>query len=182
MFHLYEEKLSSETLYNGRIMTVTRDTVLLENGKTADREVVHHSGGVCIAPLDDEGNLYFVRQFRYPFHDVLLELPAGKREKGETPIECGIRELKEEVGFKATEIIPLGEIYPTPAYDDEVIYLFLAKGRLVKDVQSPDEDEFLDVVKMSLSEAKEKVMNGEIKDGKTQIAILKIISAFNKVN
>lgn len=176
--HLYEEKLSSEIVYPGRIITVTKDIVRLENGNTADREVVHHSGGVCIAPLTNDGYLYFVKQFRYPYRDVVLELPAGKREKDEAPIDCGIRELKEEVGFTAKEIISLGETYPSPGYTDEIIHLFLAKG-LIKDVQSPDEDEFLDVVKMSLEEAKEKVLSGEIKDSKTQIAILKIILAFN---
>ena len=94
MDHLYEKKLASELIYDGKILKLTRDTALLENGETAYREVVHHSGGVCVLPLDDEGNVLFVKQFRYPFATVLLEIPAGKREAGEDPVECGIRELR----------------------------------------------------------------------------------------
>ena len=172
MDHLYEKKLASELIYDGKILKLTRDTALLENGETAYREVVHHSGGVCVLPLDDEGNVLFVKQFRYPFATVLLEIPAGKREAGEDPVECGIRELKEEVGATADEIIPLGKLYPTVAYDTEIIYMYLARG-LKFGERHLDEDEFVDVVKIPLSEAYEMVMCDEIPDSKTQIAILK---------
>ncbi len=172
MEHLYEKKLSSELIYDGKILKLTRDTALLENGETAYREVVHHSGGVCVLPLDNENNVLFVKQFRYPFATVLLEIPAGKREAGEDPLECGIRELKEEVGATADEVISLGKLYPTVAYDTEIIYMYLARG-LKFGERHLDDDEFVDVVKIPLSEAYEMVMRDEIPDSKTQIAILK---------
>lgn len=170
--HLYEKKISSEEIYNGKIINVTRDKVLLENGEEAYREVVHHSGGVCVLPIDDEGNIYFVKQFRYPFNGVLLEIPAGKREKGEDPLECGIRELKEEIGGTAKDITYLGNLYPTVAYDTEIIYMYLARG-LTFSNQDLDEDEFVDIIKMPFEKAYEMVLANEIPDSKTQIAILK---------
>lgn len=179
MDHLYEKKLSSELIYDGKILKLTRDTAMLENGETAYREVVHHSGGVCVLPLDDEKNVLFVKQFRYPFATVLLEIPAGKREPGEDPLECGIRELSEEVGATAEEIIPLGKLYPTVAYDTEIIYMYLARGLSFHN-QHLDADEFVDVVKIPLKEAYEMVMRDEIPDSKTQIAILKAWAIVNK--
>lgn len=179
MNHLHEKKLSSELIYDGKILKLTRDTAMLENGETAYREVVHHSGGVCVLPLDDDGNVLFVKQFRYPFRTVLLEIPAGKREIGEDPMTCGIRELSEEVGATAQEIIPLGKLYPTVAYDTEVIYMYLARG-LSFHTQHLDEDEFVDVVKIPLEEAYYMVMRDEIPDSKTQIAILKAWAIVNE--
>ena len=179
MDHLYEKKLSSELIYDGKILKLTRDTAMLENGETAYREVVHHSGGVCVLPLDDKGNVLFVKQFRYPFETVLLEIPAGKREPGEDPLECGIRELSEEVGATAEEIIPLGKLYPTVAYNTEIIYMYLARGLSFHN-QHLDADEFVDVVKIPLKEAYEMVMRDEIPDSKTQIAILKAWAIVNK--
>lgn len=170
--HLFETKIDSTQIYDGKILNVTRDTVRLENGETAYREVIHHSGGVCVLPLDDNGDMLFVKQFRYPFADVLLEIPAGKREMGEDPLECGIRELSEEVGATADEIIPLGKLYPTVAYDTEVIYMYLARG-LHFGEQHLDEDEFVDVVRIPFEEAYKMVMRDEIPDSKTQLAILK---------
>lgn len=179
MDHLFEKKLSSELVYDGKILRLTRDTALLENGETAFREVIHHSGGVCVLPLDDDGNVLFVKQFRYPFASVLLEIPAGKREPGEDPLQCGIRELSEEVGARASEIIPLGKLYPTVAYDTEVIYMYLARGLSFHD-QHLDADEFVDVTRIPLKEAYEMVMRDEIPDSKTQIAILKAWTIVNK--
>ena len=179
MDHLFEKKLSSELIYDGKILRLTRDTALLENGETAFREVIHHSGGVCVLPLDDDGNVLFVKQFRYPFASVLLEIPAGKREPGEDPLQCGIRELSEEVGARASEIIPLGKLYPTVAYNTEVIYMYLARGLSFHD-QHLDADEFVDVIRIPLKEAYEMVMRDEIPDSKTQIAILKAWTIVNK--
>lgn len=170
--HLAEQTLEVEEIYNGKILRLTREQALLENGKQAVREVVHHSGGVCVLPLTDEGEVLFVKQFRYPFKEVLWELPAGKREAGEDPKECGIRELKEEVGATAKEVISLGCLYPTVAYDTEVIYMYLARG-LDFGSQQLDADEFLDVEKIPLQKAYEMVMNNELPDAKTQIAVLK---------
>lgn len=170
--HLEEKTISVEQIYNGKIIDVTRERVLLENKSEAYREVVHHSGGVCILPINDKGEILFVRQFRYPFKEVLLEIPAGKRENGEDPKECGIRELKEEIGAEAENITYLGKLYPTVAYDTEVIYMYMAQD-LSFGEQKLDEDEFLDIVKIPLDKAYKMVLNDEIPDAKTQIAILK---------
>ena len=170
--HLEEKTISVEQIYNGKIIDVTREKVLLENKSEAYREVVHHSGGVCILPINDKGEVLFVRQFRYPFKEVLLEIPAGKRENGEDPKECGLRELKEEVGAVSKDITFLGKLYPTVAYDTEVIYMYMAQN-LSFGEQKLDEDEFLDIVKIPLDKAYKMVLNDEIPDAKTQIAILK---------
>ena len=177
--HLYEKTLDSMVIHDGKIITVTTDTVELENGTKASREVVHHSGGVCVVPITDEGEIIFVKQFRYPFGEVLLEIPAGKLNKGENHYECGKRELVEETGAVAGEFTYLGVLYPTTAYLTEQIHMYYAKN-LSYTKQNLDEDEFLDVVKIKFEKAIEMVMNNEIKDAKTQIAILKTARIFGK--
>ncbi len=179
MEHLHEETLSSDVIFEGKILRLKKDTVMLENGEHAFREVVEHSGGVCILPVTDDGEIIFVRQFRYPFKEILTEIPAGKREKDEEPLTCGIRELKEEVGAVADKITYLGKLYPTVAYDTEVIYMYLAEGLHFSD-QHLDEDEFVDIVKIPFDKAVEMVMRDEIPDSKTQIAILKAKALLNK--
>ncbi len=169
---LEETTVKKNYIYEGRIINLRRDDALLPNGKPCIREVVEHPGGVCIAALTENNELMFVRQFRYPYMDVLLELPAGKLERGEDPLESGKRELLEEIGCTAREYINLGKFYPTCGYVDEIIYLYLARDLSFSE-QSLDEDEFLNVEKISLETAVEMVMNNEIPDGKTQAAILK---------
>lgn len=170
--HLSEETLNVEEIFKGMILNVTRDTVRLENGEKATREVIHHNGGVCVVPLTDKGEVIFVRQFRYPFQKALLEVPAGKLEKGESPRICGERELKEEAGAVASEFIYLGCLYPTVAYDTEIIHMYMAKG-LNFSTQDLDDDEFLDVEKIPLEKAFKMAMLNEIPDSKTQLAIIK---------
>lgn len=171
---LEEKQLSSEYKFKGRIINLRQDTALLPNGNTATREVVEHPGGVCVAALTDNGELLFVRQWRYPYMEETLEIPAGKRDKkDEDPLECGKRELKEETGATAQKYIDLQPLYPTPGYINEVIYCYLATG-LTFGEQNPDEDEFLDVLRIPLEKAVEMVLAGEIKDAKTQIAVLKV--------
>ncbi len=170
--HLQEKTLTSDVKYEGVIFTITHDTAELENGKTAPRDVLHHNGGVCVIPVTENNEIFLVKQFRYPFHTVTREVPAGKLEKGEDHAECGRRELLEETGCTCSEYIYLGEMLPTPAYNSEITYMYLAKG-LTFTAQSLDPDEFLDVERIPLSEAVAQVMDGTIRDGKTQIAILK---------
>lgn len=170
--HLQEKTISSDTVYEGKIFTVTHDSAELENGENAIRDVIIHSGGVCVIPVTEKNEIFMVKQFRYPFKEVTTEIPAGKLEKGESHSECGKRELLEETGCTCTEYIYLGEIYPTPAYNTEVIHVYLARGLAFKK-QCLDSDEFLDVEKIPLSDAVNLVMDGKIKDAKTQIAVLK---------
>jgi ADP-ribose pyrophosphatase len=170
---LTEKQISFEYKFKGKIVNLRVDDALLPNGTTAKREIVEHNGGVCVAPLDDEYNLYFVKQFRYPYMEIVTELPAGKLEKGEDPFEAGKRELKEETGATAQKYVDLGKLYPTPGYCGEIIHMYLAT-ELEFGEQNPDEDEFLEVYKIPLAKAVEMVMNGEIRDSKTQTMILKI--------
>lgn len=170
--HLEEQTLSSEQIYDGRVVKLFVDKAKLENGEVVTREMIKHPGGVCIVPLDENDNVLMVRQFRYPPHKILLEIPAGKLEYGENHRECGLRELKEETGCTCDEFIYLGNLIPTPAYDNEVIHMYLARGLHAGD-QKLDEDEFLDVEKIPLEKAVEMVMNNELADAKTQIALLK---------
>jgi len=174
--HLKEQQIASEDIYQGRILRVTRDTVLLENGESAIREVVLHPGGACVVPItkhDGELCVTMVRQFRYPHRAETLEVPAGKLEYGEEPAVCAERELREEAGAAAESLEFLGSLFPTPAYDAEVIYMYLARKLTPLSSQSLDEDEFLDVTTMPLRQAVEMVMRNEIQDAKTQIALLK---------
>ena len=168
----FEKTLSSETLFEGRVITLTKDTALLENGKTATREVVHHHGGACILPYFADGTICMVRQFRYAMQQQLWELPAGKLEKGEDPFAAAKRELEEECGLTADHFVDLGIVYATVGYDSEKIYLWAATG-LHEVRQHLDAGEFLDVVKMPFDKALGLVMDGTIKDSKTQVALLK---------
>ncbi|MBQ4645121.1 MAG: NUDIX hydrolase [Clostridia bacterium] len=170
---LTEKQIGFDYKFKGKIVNLRVDDALLPNGTTAKREIVEHNGGVCVAPLDNEYNLYFVKQFRYPYMEIVTELPAGKLEKGEDPFEAGKRELKEETGAVAKKYVDLGKLYPTPGYCGEIIHMYLATD-LQFGEQNPDEDEFLEVYKISLEKAVEMVMNGEIRDSKTQTMVLKI--------
>lgn len=167
-----EKKISSEQIFGGKIIRVELDKILLPNGKPGSREVVRHNGGVAILAIDDADRVLFVRQYRYPYGEVLLELPAGKLEPGEDPAACGRRELEEETGYTCTEYIPLGKVYPSPGYVDEVLSLYLARG-LVPTAQHLDEDEFLSVEKIPLKKAVELCLDGSITDAKTLVSILK---------
>lgn len=169
-----EKMLVKNVVYEGRIITVRNDTALLPDGKTAYREVVEHPGGVSVVPLTDDNHILLVEQFRYPYMKPTLEIPAGKRDKGgEDPLICGIRELGEETGCTADEFIFLGELYPTPGYSDEIIYMYAAKGLHYGDSHT-DEDEFLNIKRIEFDKAVEMILCGEIKDAKTQAAILKV--------
>lgn len=171
--NLTEKQISGEYVFKGKIINVRVDDALLPDGSTAEREVVEHNGGVMVAPLDSDGYLYFVDQFRYPYFEIVTELPAGKLEKGEDPYTAGIRELREETGATAQKTVSLGKLYPSPGYCGEVIHLYLATG-LTFGETDPDDDEFLEVKKIHISKAVEMVMDGLLPDSKTQTAVLKI--------
>lgn len=167
-----EKTLKCNTVFEGKIITVHVDDIELDDGSKAFREVVEHSGGVCVVPLTDEGEIIMVRQYRYPFKRELLEIPAGKLERGEDPLEAAKRELEEECGVVAEKVISLGEIYPTVAYCSEIIYMYAAKS-FKKTAQHLDEGEFLGIEKVKLQDAVDMIMGGEIRDAKTVAAILK---------
>lgn len=171
MSHI-EKTIDSTRIYEGKVVRLRRDTVELENGKQTFREVIDHPGGVSILAMDEEGKIFFVRQFRYPFGRMLLELPAGKLEPGEDPEDSGRRELREETGCSAGRFVPMGKLIPTCAYDTEVIHLFFA-SELTRGEQDLDENEFLSVERYTLDEALQMVLDGEIVDAKTQIGLLK---------
>lgn len=175
---LIEETVSSEEIYKGKIVHLFCDTVRLPNGKEATREVIRHVGAAAVVPLTDEGNVILVRQYRYPFSQVMLEIPAGKLNIDEDPIDCAKRELIEETGYDAKEFVYLGAFYPSVAMLNEVIHLFLAKNMTLRETNL-DEDEFLHVEQRPLGEVVEAVMRGEIPDGKTQTAILKAYYLLN---
>ncbi len=178
---LYEKTIESKIIFEGKVIHVRHDTVELENGARAMREIVKHPGGVCIAALTDDNELLFVRQFRYPYKEVVLELPAGKLEKGQNPLENGKRELLEETGAVGREYMTLGKLYPSPGYCGEIIHLYFCKIDSYH-AQQLDEDEFLNVERISLEKAVEMVMNNEIPDAKTQVAVLKTAALLNKLN
>lgn len=169
---LTEKTLSSKTVFDGRILHITVDDIELPDGKTSKREVVNHPGGVVIAALDNENNLLFVRQFRYPYKEVVLELPAGKLEKGSTPLENGKRELLEETGAEGYSYISIGQVYPSPGYTNEIIHMYACKIKNMGESR-PDEGEFVNLEKIPLNKAVEMVLNNQIPDAKTQIAVLK---------
>ncbi|MDD2361495.1 MAG: NUDIX hydrolase [Oscillospiraceae bacterium] len=171
--NLSEKTLSENILFTGNIISLNLDEVELPNGKTATREVVKHPGGVCVAALNDDDRLLFVRQYRYPYGELLLELPAGKLSPGEDPLECGKRELKEETGATAEHYESLGCLYPSPGYCGEIIHMFYASGLSYGDMK-PDEDEFLEVEHIPLEKAVQMVLDNEITDAKTQTAVLKV--------
>lgn len=176
-----EKKIDSKLEHKGNILTFYTDTVELENGKTATRDVIRHKGAVCIAPLTENGEFIFVKQYRYPIARELLELPAGKRESyDEDPLDCAHRELEEETGMKAREMTHLGVYLPAAAYCDEKIDLYLAQG-LFYGTANPDDDEFLDIINIPIEQAVEMIMSGEIDDGKTQTLVLKAVNYLKKI-
>ncbi|MEL4860415.1 NUDIX hydrolase [Pseudoflavonifractor phocaeensis] len=169
---LIEETVDSQIVFRGKIITVRLDTAKLENGKTASREVVEHPGGVCILPMEDDGTVYTVRQFRYPFGRVTEELPAGKLDGPEDHRLAALRELSEEIGAEPEELVYLGYLMASPGFSSEVLHMYLARG-LRHGEQHPDEDEFLEVERTPFSILVERVMAGELTDAKTVAVILK---------
>ena len=171
---LTEKTLESTTIFEGKIMTVLLDKAQLPNGNTAAREVCIHPGGVAVLPLRADGTVSLVRQYRYPLHKLLLELPAGKLDHGaEGALEGAKRELSEEAGLEAADWTYLGYILVSPGFCDEALHMYLARD-LTRTGQHLDEDEFLDVVTMPFDQLLEQVMDGTITDAKTVAITLKV--------
>ena len=169
---LFERKLNSKQIFDGKVVKLFVDDVELPDGKKAIREIVRHPGAVCVIPIDNDENVIMIKQFRYPFSEVLLEIPAGKLEPNEDPLEAVKRELEEESGVNAQSVEYIGTMYTTVAILDEKIHMYLATGLTYKSAH-PDEGEFLEVEKIPLKTLVDMVMEGKIPDSKTQIAILK---------
>lgn len=168
--NLFEKTLDSKQVFEGKIVNIRLDSVELVNGKTSFREVVEHAGGVVILAVDENNRAYMVRQFRYPIGRAMLEVPAGKLEKGEDPLEGAVRELREETGLTAEQIIYFGGTYPSPGFCDEQLHIYLALG-LTQGEACPDEDEFLNLEVIDLDELAAMIMRGELQDGKSINAI-----------
>ena len=177
---ILEQNVSSERVFDGIILHIDHLTNRLPNGKLAKREVARHIGAAAVLPVDAEGNVYLVRQFRSPVDRVLLEIPAGKLDyKGEDRLEAAKRELREETGYTAETWTHLNDLLSTVGFCDECIAIFMAQNLSAGNCD-PDEDEFVNVVKMPLSEAVDMVMNNEISDAKTICALMmawKILNA-----
>ncbi len=169
---LKETTLTSRLAYDGGLLKVYYDTVELVNGATAWREVIRHPGAVVIVPVDGEGNVYLVRQFRYPYGKAVLEVPAGKLERGEEHLPAARRELSEEIGAQAARWTPMGEMLPTPGFCDELQHVYLARD-LTFGTAHPDEDEFLEIVKLPMTEAVDMAVDGRLEDSKTVASLLR---------
>ena len=173
MDNMREILVASERIYQGRILDFYRDTVRLPNGREATRELVRHNGAVAIVPLLNDGRVIVEDQYRYPHDGVIVEIPAGKLDgPDEDPEEAARRELKEETGYTAKELIPMGPFYPTAAYSSETIWLYLAKG-LAAGEQKLDEGEFLSVRAVPLESLVQDILDGKVPDGKTQAAVMR---------
>lgn len=164
------QPLYRETQYSGPIFDVAKVYVRLPNGRERDYDLVEHGDSVTIVPVDANGQVYFVSQYRVGADALLLELPAGVLEEGEDPLESARREIREEIGMDAREIISLGGFFLAPGYTDEYMTIFLARG-LFSSPLEPDDDEFLNLVTMSVETAYQKAIAGEIEDGKTLAAL-----------
>ena len=164
---LIEERISGERVYEGKILDLEVDRVRLPNGTEATREIVRHQGAAVILPLHGDGRVVLVKQYRYPSAEILLELPAGKIDPGESPAECIARELAEETGWRAARIHELGPFLTTPGFSDEVLHSFVATGLEPAPDVTPDPDEAIEIVTMDVGEAMAACRNGLIRDGKT---------------
>lgn len=169
--HLREDTLESKQVYRGNFIDVRCDRVRLPNGATATREYVVHPGAVMVVPLLDDGRLVMERQYRYPLSRVMLEFPAGKIEPGEPPLQCAVRELAEETGYRAAEWARAGILHNAVAYSNEGIEVWFARG-LIAGEAALDHGEFLDVSTASLDELLALAQTGELTDAKTLIGLL----------
>jgi ADP-ribose pyrophosphatase len=168
--HLEEQEVSSELVYEGGLLRVKRDLVKLPNERLSTREYIEHPGAVAVVPVLPSGEILLLRQFRYPLRRTFIEVPAGKIDPGEEPLECGRRELLEEAGYEAGEMALLCTIHPCIGYADEHIAIYLACDLAYRGRQQ-DEDEFVDCFSLPLDAALEAIRDGRITDAKTVAAL-----------
>ncbi len=174
----FEEKtVSTERIFEGRVINLRKDIVTVIGGRTAEREIIEHNGGVTIVGVTKEGKIPLVKQYRKPAEKVILELPAGKLEKGEDPLEGAKREFQEETGYIAEKIRPLTSFYCAIGYSNEVIHVYLAEN-LTKAATNFDEDEAIENVEYTVEELKAMVMDGTINDGKTIVGIMMVADLY----
>jgi ADP-ribose pyrophosphatase len=166
------KRLDSQEIYKGRVVDLSLDRVLLPNGNEKSLELIRHPGASAMVPVDDEGRVYLVRQYRYATGGWLLEIPAGKLDGGEPPEVCAVREVEEETGYRPSRLTPLGWIWTTPGFTDEKIWLYLATG-LEPAEQKLGDDEVLTVERLPLVEAVEAAVRGEIVDAKSVCGLLR---------
>jgi ADP-ribose pyrophosphatase len=172
MDHLKETTLSSKEIFKGRIIDLYVEEVELPNGKTSSREIVKHPGAVAVIAITPENKIVMVEQFRKPLGRTLVEIPAGKLEKGEQPEVTARRELEEETGYTCGELQPLISFYTSPGFADELVHLFIAENlEKLTNAAELDEDEFLEVMEVTLEEAQEMMQNKRIFDAKTAYAV-----------
>ena len=171
MTHLKEKTIQSKTIYKGSFLTLNSDKVLLPNGNTSTREWIKHPGAVCCVPILPNGKIVLIRQYRYAVKEEMIEIPAGKLDQNEIPEKCALRELEEEIGYRANKLTLLANIHPAVGFTNEKMWLYLAE-KLVKTEQRLDFDELLEPIPTKLDDAVKMVWNGQITDVKTIIGIL----------
>lgn len=176
----FEKQISSTQVFDGKVLDVRKDDIILPDGKPAFREYCKHIGAVCVLPLTENNEVVCVRQYRYAHSRVTLEIPAGKLDsQSEDFIEATLRELREETGTVCESLEYIGDIIPSPAILTEVIRMYLARGLSFGETDF-DDDEFIDIVKIPIEKMIEMIMNGEIRDAKTQTAVLKVYYILQK--
>ena len=172
-----EQRIGSESIFDGKVVNLRVDSVALPDGRQVSREVVEHASAVAVVPIDPEGNVILVRQYRHPADQALLEVPAGTLEESETPDECVQRELREETGFASRDLRALGGFWMSPGYCTEFMYAYLAKD-LVPSKLEADDDENIGVERLPLSRVPQLIRLGEIQDAKSIAALLMVTCLF----
>lgn len=180
MSSLEEKKLSSKKIFQGKLINLFLDHVKLPNGETSTREWVDHPGAVCIIPILPSGEICLIRQYRYGPRQEFIEIPAGKIDKGEKPLDCARRELSEEIGYAAKKLTFLTKIYPAIGFSNEMMWMYLGEN-LNKTERNLDQDEFLELVPVTVQQAFDWVKSGRISDVKTIIGILWVHQLMNGI-
>ncbi len=169
-----EKNIKTNLIYQGKVLDLYCDDVSCDNGLEAKREIIHHSGGAGVLLVNDKKEILLIKQYRYAYNEELLEIPAGKLEKNEDSYKAALRELEEETGYKTEKLKPLGKIYPTCGYSNEIIYLYLASD-FIKTQTNFDPDENISKKWYKLNEVLELIDNGTIKDAKTIVAVYRYL-------